>query len=202
MIYPTTIHGKVEAALVCDVPGSLVSSRKEKILVHLAGIAGDRHYGFTFPSNGRYSMYPRHTEIRNSRQVSIISMEEMSPHRQRTGLPELHPEWYGANLILSGIPALTFLPPSTRLTFQNGAVLIVTGENDPCIHVGRILQTNFPITPTWIPPLSKPRFTTAALLPGSNIPVSSAPAIKSPWPSPNISDYTQFLNPFAILSIA
>jgi hypothetical protein len=144
MNYSLKIEGEVEAALVCDVPGSLVSSRKDKILVHLAGIAGDRHYGYTFPSNGRFPMYPRRTEIANSRQVSIISTEEMQAVSELLGLTEILPEWMGANLIFSGIPALTYLPPSTRLTFQQGAVIIVHGENDPCINVGRIVQAQFP----------------------------------------------------------
>jgi hypothetical protein len=142
--YPTKIQGIVEAALVCDDPISLVSSRKDKVIVQLAGINGDRHFGYTFPSNGRYPMYPRGTEINNSRQVSIISVEEVGVTASELGLSELLPEWYGANLYLKGIPALTFLPPGTRLTFENGPVLIVQGENEPCINVGRILQEQHP----------------------------------------------------------
>ena len=144
MNYPTRIQGVVEAALVCDDPATLVSSRKENIVVQLAGISGDRHFGYTFPSNGRYPMYPRRTEINNSRQVSIISVEEVLATAGGLGLSELLPEWYGANLILKDIPALTFLPPGTRLSFENGPVLIVQGENDPCINVGRIIQEQHP----------------------------------------------------------
>ena len=135
MNFPTRVQGIVEAALVCDDPDLLVSSRKAKIIVQLAGITGDRHFGYTFPSNGRYPMYPRRTEINNSRQVSIISVEEVQATASELGLSELQPEWYGANLILKDIPAFTFLPPGTRLTFENGPVLIVQGENDPCINV-------------------------------------------------------------------
>lgn len=147
MNYPLKIQGKVEAVLVCDVPGSIASSRKDVIRVHLAGIAGDRHYGFTFPSNGRYPQYPRQTEIRNTRQVSIISQEEMLRVATDLNIPMIKPEWLGANLLMSGIPALTFLPPATRLIFPDGAVLIVQGENDPCLHPGRILQEEYPHFP-------------------------------------------------------
>ncbi len=138
------IHGKVETALVCDVPGSLVSSAKDNILVHMAGIVGDRHYGFTFPSNGRYQMYPRRSEIRNSRQFSIISVEDMRAVAEQLGIPHIQPEWLGANILTSGIPALTFLPPATRLTFPGGAVLIVQGENEPCVNVGRVFKEMLP----------------------------------------------------------
>lgn len=144
MNYPLHLKGKVEAALVCDVPGSLVSSAKDKMLVHLAGIVGDRHYGYTFPSNGRYPMYPRRTEIRNSRQVSLISVEEMAIVADRLGLAEIKPEWLGANVFTSGIPALTQLPPSSRMSFPGGVMLVVQGENDPCVDVGKVLKARFP----------------------------------------------------------
>jgi MOSC domain-containing protein YiiM len=110
----------------------------------MAGIAGDRHYGFTFPSNARYPMYPRRTEIRNSRQFSIISQEEMKEVAARLNIAEIPPEWLGANLLTSGIPSLTLLPPSSRLTFPGGAVLIVQGENNPCTHVGRVFMEKLP----------------------------------------------------------
>jgi len=144
MNYSHQLTGKVQSALVCDVPGSLVSSAKEKILVHMAGIAGDRHYGFTFPSNGRYQMYPRHTEIRNSRQFSIISVEEMAEVAARLGIGQIRPEWLGANLLVSGIPALTLLPPASRMTFPGGVVLVTQGENEPCVNVGRVFKEVLP----------------------------------------------------------
>lgn len=144
MNYPHKLTGKVLSALVCDVPGSLVSTAKDKILVHMAGIAGDRHYGFTFPSNGRYPMYPRRTEIRNSRQFSIISSEEMAEVAARLGIDAIQPEWLGANLLVSGIPALTLLPPASRMTFPGGVVLVTQGENEPCVNVGRVFKEVLP----------------------------------------------------------
>ena len=59
-------------------------------------------------------------------------------------LPKIEPEWLGANLLLSGVPNLTLLPPGTRLYFPEDAVLVVEGENDPCIKPGRVLHDLFP----------------------------------------------------------
>ncbi len=42
------------------------------------GLVGDRHYGFTMSSNSRQPEYPRGTEIRNKRQITILSKEELS----------------------------------------------------------------------------------------------------------------------------
>lgn len=147
MKYTHQIEGRVEAVLVCDVANSIESSRKASIRLHLAGVVGDCHYGATCASNSRYPDYPRGTEIRNSRQVSIISVEEMQQVAATLALPVIQPEWLGANLLIRSIPALTHLPPSTRLSFPGGAVLIVQGENDPCLHPGRVIQANYPDRP-------------------------------------------------------
>lgn len=157
MQYIARLPGKTVSTFLCDIPSSIASRRKEWIVVELAGITGDRHYGHTFASNGRYP-YPYGTEIRNSRQVSIISVEEMEEVAAMIGIPSILPEWLGANLFVSGIAALTLLPPSSRLHFQNGAVLVIQGENDPCSNPGNLIQQNNP----GIPKLS-PAFVKAAI---------------------------------------
>ena len=144
MQYTTKISGKVEAVYLCDIPKSLASTRKDSIQAELEGLPGDRHFGYTVPSNGRYPEYTRGTMIANSRQVSIISVEEMRMVADEIGIPQIQAEWLGANLLLSGIPRLTLLPPSSRLFFESGAVLVVQGENDPCNGPGDLIQENFP----------------------------------------------------------
>ena len=54
-------------------------------------------------------------------------------------IPEVKPEWVGANLVTSGIPDLTLLPPSTRLQFPSGATLVVDLENAPCRFVADVI---------------------------------------------------------------
>ena len=42
------------------------------------GLAGDRHGGPTRRTGGREPWYPRRTEIRNERQISIVSRDELA----------------------------------------------------------------------------------------------------------------------------
>jgi hypothetical protein len=193
MNYSRQFKGKVEAALVCDVPGSLVSTAKDKILVHMAGIAGDRHYGFTFPSNGRYQMYPRRTEIRNSRQFSIISAEEMSEVAAQLNIAHIQPEWLGANILTSGIPAITFLPPSTRLTFPGGVALVVLGENEPCVNVGRVFKEELPDLIKHEADFVKAAVHKRGIVAWIEHPGTISPGDEITVEIPELVDYTQFL---------
>jgi len=101
------------------------------------GVPGDRHFGFTRKSGGREPWYPRGTEIRGGREVSIVSLEELAVAAERMGLPELPPEWIGANLAIEGLPSLSYLPPGTRLHFAGDASLVVEAINGPCRDAGR-----------------------------------------------------------------
>jgi hypothetical protein len=126
---------------------SLASELIEVAEVTFAGFAGDRHAGMTMLSNSRTSFYKRGTEIWNHRQVSIVSMEELAEVAPRMGIPEIRPEWLGANLAIGGIPHLTRLPPGTRLFFPDRAVLIVQAENAPCLSAGAEIQSHYPDLP-------------------------------------------------------
>jgi MOSC domain-containing protein YiiM len=139
-----TITGYVEAALIAPDRDSLVSVRQPDVRVTFEGFEGDRHAGLTRPSGSRTSFYPRGVEIRNSRQVSIVSAEELAEVAAALGIPLLKPEWFGANLLLSGIPSLTLLPPGTRLLFPQDAALVVTGDNAPCTDTGQAIQDHNP----------------------------------------------------------
>jgi hypothetical protein len=119
---------------------SLVTTPKPQVTVAFTGFEGDRHAGMRRKADGRTPQYPRGTEIRNDRQVSIVSVEELAQIAAAMDLPEIKPEWLGANLLLQGIPRLTQLPPMTRLFFGAGAVLVVQAENLPCQSAGKIIQ--------------------------------------------------------------
>jgi hypothetical protein len=140
----THLSGLVVGVLVGLDASSLVTTRQREATVTFEGFAGDRHSGITRPSDGRTPQYPRGTEIRNSRQVSLVSTEELAEIAAAMGIPAILPEWLGANLITAGIPRLTQLPPSTRLFFDGGAVLVVEGENPPCPAPGKIIQEQHP----------------------------------------------------------
>lgn len=55
-------------------------------------------------------------------------------------IPEVRPEWLGANILVRGIDRLTELPAGTRLLFPNGTGLICEGENLPCVHPGKMIE--------------------------------------------------------------
>lgn len=137
------IKGRVAVVLVADQAGSLVSARREEIEATFAGFSGDKHSGLTCLSGGRTPFYPRGTEIRNYRQISIVSGEEMAQVAAAMNITEIKPEWLGANLMLSGINHLTQLPPFTRLFFEGGAVLLVQRDNEPCMWPGKILAGEY-----------------------------------------------------------
>lgn len=101
------------------------------------GIPGDIHSGFLRKSGSREPWYPRGTEMRNERQLSLLSTEELEGVARDLDIPTLMPEWIGGNVVISGIPHFSLLPARTMLFFEGGAVLRVDGYNAPCKAAGR-----------------------------------------------------------------
>lgn len=118
----------------------------DQIMVTYRGIVGDRHYGATRLSGGREELdYPRGTRIRNYRQVSIVSADEVLAIAEAMKVGRIDPGWLGANIVLEGIPDLTVIQPLTRLFFQGGAVIVVYALNIPCISMGKELIQHLPV---------------------------------------------------------
>lgn len=134
-----TLEGSVAGVYIGDKPGVFESTPVERVNVSFAGFEGDLHAGITHKSDSRTPWYPRGTEIRNNRQVSIVSVEELEEIRRAMGVERILPEWLSINLALEGIPHLTQLPPNTRIVFSSGAVLVVYQENNPCGSAGRAI---------------------------------------------------------------
>ena len=126
---------------------TLESSRIPRVQVTFEGIVGDQHAGLTRLSDVRVPHYPNGTVIRNTRQVSLLSIEEMAEIAAALQLPTVLPEWLGGNLAFQGIPNLTMLPPSTRIFFPEDTVLVVDAENLPCIGPGNVIQGHYPDKP-------------------------------------------------------
>jgi hypothetical protein len=139
-------NGSVTALLTNpDRKSGLEKTRVEQLRLGFDGIEGDCHSSRTRASDSRMvTQYKRGTEVANTRQVSILSQEELAEVAARLAIPELPPEWVGANLVTRGIPDLTLLPPSTRLMFSSGATLIVDMENAPCRYVGDVIEKHHP----------------------------------------------------------
>lgn len=146
MLKPIQVTGRVVAVLINpDREQSLASQRVERVEATFAGFAGEAHSGLTRRSCSRVALlYKRGTEIRNTRQVSILAEEELAIVSANMEISHLEPEWVGANLVLSGIPDLTLLPPSSRLLFSNGASIVVDMENKPCKFPGEVIDSHFP----------------------------------------------------------
>lgn len=101
------------------------------------GIEGDFHRGITRKSGGREPWYPRGTEMRNERQLSIVAPDELRDIARAMDIAEVRPEWIGANMVLSGIHRLSMLPPGTLMFFNGGVTLKVDGQNRPCRVAGK-----------------------------------------------------------------
>lgn len=140
------IEGRVEACLLSPKRESgLEKAKADELTMTFDGIVGDCHSGRSRHSDSRtLKQYPRGTEILNSRQVSIVSVEEMAEVAERLGIPHVKPEWVGANLLVSGIPDFTLLPPSTRMMFSSGVTLIIDIENAPCKYPAEVIERLHP----------------------------------------------------------
>ncbi len=141
------LTGTITGVFVGQNWHTIESSRVASVQATFEGLAGDQHAGLTRLSDVRVPQYPRRTVIRNTRQFSMLSVEELADIALAMKIPEVLPEWLGANLALRGIPDLTMLPPATRIFFPGDAVLVVDAENLPCTGPGKAIQQHYPDIP-------------------------------------------------------
>ncbi|WP_298849896.1 sulfurase [uncultured Ruegeria sp.] len=125
--------------------GSLRARAVEALDLGFNGVAGERHEGSNRASCVRVSnLYPKGTEIRNVRQLSVLSTEELQQIAQDIGLDRLDPSYLGASIVLHGIPDFSHIPPSSRLQAANGMTITVDMENAPCVLPGREIEADQP----------------------------------------------------------
>jgi hypothetical protein len=130
---------------VTDQDENLRSEALEAAELRFSGIEGECHGGLTRPSCTRVrDLYPKGTEIRNTRQLSIVSQEEMDAIAADMKLARLLPEWLGASMVIEGIPDFTHVPPGSRLLASGGASLCIDLENRPCVLPGREIDRDHP----------------------------------------------------------
>ncbi|KQB95855.1 sulfurase [Loktanella sp. 1ANDIMAR09] len=143
---PTKITGKVVwIGHVPDRDASLRSHAVPTAELTYAGIPGEVHGGITRPSCSRVlSQYPRNTEIRNVRQLSVVSAEELAEIAAECGLEALDPALIGASLVIGGIPDFSHLPPSSRLQFADGSTIVVDMQNRPCHLPAKVINADHP----------------------------------------------------------
>ena len=137
------IKGQVSAVLAA-LGGDFPSENVASLTLGYEGIEGDFHAGISRKSGSREPWYPRGTEMRNERQISIVAPDELAVAAAGMGIDRIEPGWIGANLLIEGIPLLSMLPPRTQLFFEGGVTLRIDGDNGPCRIAGARIAQNFP----------------------------------------------------------
>ncbi len=143
ILTPSRITGQVTGLLVNpDLADKSIETRPvDRVDVTFEGFAGERHSGLFTKSDVRYlKQYEKDTPIRNTRQVTILSAEELRDIATALNIAEVKPDWLGGNLVIEGIPDLTLLMPSSRLIFSSGAALVVDNENQPCRYPAAVIE--------------------------------------------------------------
>lgn len=131
---PTAFKGRITwLGHVPDRKASLRAVAAQSVEATLEGFPGEAHGGATRLSCVRVkAQHPQGTVIRNVRQLSLLSAEELRATAAEMGLDGIDPSLVGASMIIEGIPDFTHLPPSSRLQAPSGACLVVDMENRPC----------------------------------------------------------------------
>jgi|JI10StandDraft_1071094.scaffolds.fasta_scaffold09386_7 hypothetical protein len=140
------MSGKVVGLAICE-RGRVESSAVLSLSLNELGIVGDRHAGPTLVAGPRQKGVPRGTVLPNTRQVSLVSVEESKVIASALGVERLDFTWLAANVALEGVDRLTLVPSGALLEFSGGVVLALEGENEPCLKVGKVIaaKTGRPI---------------------------------------------------------
>ncbi|MFW2545071.1 MOSC domain-containing protein [Primorskyibacter sp. 2E107] len=121
----------------------LMSEVRDTLDLRFDGIAGSVHGGLTRASCSRVkSQYPKGTDIRNERQLSIVSEEELGIIAQAMGVEAsaLDPARLGASMVIRGIHDFSHVPPSSRLQAPSGATVAIDMLNQPCQFPAKSLR--------------------------------------------------------------
>lgn len=130
---------------VSDRAASLRAEALDRAQATFDGLTGESHGGATRPACIRVAMlHPKDTEIRNTRQLSILSAEECAGIAAEIGLEMLDPVWLGASMVISGIPDFSNVPPGSRLQTVNGTTLTIDLQNGPCNWPGKEIEADRP----------------------------------------------------------
>lgn len=145
-LVPAGITGRVVwLGRVASRDAGLASLPCDGLKLDFAGPEGEDHGGLTRPSCSRVTaLYPRGTEIRNTRQISILAAEDLESIAETLGIAKMDPSWLGATMVIRGIPDFSYLPPSARLQFADGSTLTVDMQNEPCNLPAKVIEQAAP----------------------------------------------------------
>jgi hypothetical protein len=126
--------------VMTDDRADLMAPARNMLELTFDGVSGAFHAGLTRNACARVkSQYAMGTQIKNERQLSIISQEELEKIAAKMGVNELNPARLGATMVIKGIANFTHVPPSSRLTAPSGATVTIDMENLPCQFPARSL---------------------------------------------------------------
>ena len=129
--------GRVPHRNASEIVGEPIQSMS----LNFDGMPGEFHAGLTRLSCSRVTtQYPKGTEIRNVRQLSIVSAAELAIIAKKLDLDEIDPAWLGASVVVDGIEDFTHVPPSARLQGPDGVTLTVDMLNQPCHLVSKTIE--------------------------------------------------------------
>ena len=130
---------------VSDRAATLRSAPLDEVFAGFAGVEGEEHAGLTRPSCSRVTaQHPRGSIIRNVRQFSVVSAEDLAAVAAKIGVPMIDPAWIGASVVIEGIPDFTHVPPSSRLQGPDGVTLVIDMENRPCHLPAKVIDEDAP----------------------------------------------------------
>ena len=144
-LMPTNFYATITwLGLVGDREAALESRAVDQITALFSGPVGEAHGGLTRPSDSRVlAQYKRGTPIRNTRQFSILSAEDLAVIAAKMGVDALDGALVGATMVVQGIPDFTHIPPSSRLQNEAGATLTVDMENRPCVLPAKPIEAAY-----------------------------------------------------------
>lgn len=142
----TEFHGVIRwLGVVKTRSEALRSEPVTEALLAFEGMAGEDHGGLSRASCSRVvTQYEIGTQIRNVRQLCIVSAEEMATVAEEIGVDAFNPAWCGANIVIEGIPDFSHIPPSSRLQSSSGATLTVDMQNRPCNLPAPVINEDAP----------------------------------------------------------
>ena len=146
ILKPTQFTGRITfLGRMIGVYDLLSAEPSTTLQATFGGIVGEAHEGVTAPSCVRMTaQYPQGTPVANTRQVSILSAEELTEIAERMGLEALPPTLLGATMVIEGIPDFSHIPPGSRLQGSSGATLVVNLNNRPCTIPSRAIEAALP----------------------------------------------------------
>ena len=129
-----------------DRDAALETQALSEMVLTFAGHVRESRAGLTRPSDSRVlAQYKRGTPIRNTRQLSILSAEDLDAIAAEMGIAALDPALLGASMVIRGIPDFSHVPPSSRLQDEaSRTTLTIDMENRPCTLPAKPIEARHP----------------------------------------------------------